>query len=148
MGEADARRLALRWLSLRSLTRRELAARLQRAGAESPDALLDALERQGWLSDEAVARSELDRARRRRDGPVRLAHRLRQRGVDEALARETVGAVDPDTWWEQAWREAQRAPPGEGQRARLARRLARQGYPAAIIARVLDRLGPEGGDGG
>ncbi len=148
MGEADARRLALRWLGLRSLTRRELSVRLQRAGVAEPESTLDALERQGWQSDRAVAHSELDRAQRRRDGPVRLAHRLRQRGVDEGLVRDTVGAVDAEAWWEQAWREAERMTPGDGQRARLARRLARQGYPAAIIARVLDRLGHEDPDGG
>ncbi|MDA8199315.1 MAG: RecX family transcriptional regulator [Thermaerobacter sp.] len=148
MGEADARRLALRWLGLRALTRRELLVRLQRAGVGEPESTLDALQRQGWQSDQAVAHSERDRAQRRREGPLRLAHRLRQRGVDEGLIRDTVSAVDPDAWWEQAWREAERMGPGEGQRARLARRLARQGYPVAIIARVLDRLGQENPDGG
>ncbi len=108
---------------------------------------MDALERQGWQSDQAVARAELDRAQRRRDGPVRLAHRLRERGLSESLVRDTVNSVDPDLWWEQAWREAEQFPPGGAQRPRLARRLARLGYSAAIIARVLDRLGPEDPDG-
>ena len=137
----------MRWLAVRSLSRRELSARLQRVGVAAPESTLDALERQGWQSDQAVARSELDRAQRRCDGPVRLAHRLRQRGLSESLVRDTVGSVDPESWWDQAWREAERLPPGGAARARLARRLARQGYPAAIIARVLDHLSREDPDG-
>lgn len=106
-----------------------------------------ALERQGWLSDQAVAAAEVERARRRRDGPGRLAQRLRQRGVDDGLSREAVAAVDPGSWWEQAWHEAQRVAPGEGQRARLARRLARRGYSSAMIARILERWdGSAGGE--
>ncbi len=113
--------------------------RLARAGATEPEAAAAALERQGWISDESVAMSEVERCRRRRDGPGRLAQRLRQRGVDEGLVCEALAGVDPDTWWEQAWREAQRVPPGDGQRPRLARRLARLGYPAPMIARILER---------
>ena len=42
---------ALRWLSRRALTRAEVRARLQRAGVEDAEAVLERLTQNRWLSD-------------------------------------------------------------------------------------------------
>jgi len=141
--QRNGRQLAIRWLGQAPLTRFELERRLTRAGVEDAAAIVADLAAAGWQSDEAVAELELRRACRRHDGPQRLGQRLRQRGVDPELATRTVHALDDDTWWAQAWREAARTPHDEANRGRLARRLARRGFSSSVIAQVLERWGQE-----
>lgn len=145
--QPDGRRLALRWLEVRALTRAELVRRLERAGVSAPADTVAELAEHGWVDDRRVAAAERDRAERRRDGPRRLAARLRQRGVDRDLQGEILEQVEPETWAAQAWQVAERVPYDEANRGRLARQLQRRGYPAATIARVLDRWADNGRSG-
>ncbi len=144
---------ALRWLSRRALTRAEVRARLQRAGVEDAEAVLERLTQNRWLSDQAVADSEASEASRRRLGPGRLSARLRQRGVDPAVAREVLAALLPAEVEDRA-RQAVRGvisregvPRDRRARDRLVRRLLRLGFSAGVIARAMaDMPGDPVGD--
>jgi regulatory protein len=79
---------ALKALGRREHSRLELQAKLQ-PFAENPDeldALLDELEKRGWLS-EARFVEQLTTTRRRKFGAARIVHELREKGVsDDAIS--------------------------------------------------------------
>src|SRR5258708_32423106 len=75
---------ALKALGRREHSRQELQAKLQ-PFAENPDeldALLDELEKRGWLS-EARFVEQLTTTRRRKFGAARIVHELREKGVSD-----------------------------------------------------------------
>lgn len=81
-------------LSRREYSRAELAAK---GGDTPPDvvaAVLDTLAEKGWQSDmrftEAYVRSKANRG----DGRLKIAHALRGKGIDDALAREALADID------------------------------------------------------
>jgi len=101
--DADAdiavRESALSLLSHRARTRRELERKLRgkRFDGARIDACLNRLEERGLLSDAAVAAAFVrDRLKFRPRGRSRLASELRAKGVDAAVAQESIALVFED----------------------------------------------------
>jgi regulatory protein len=134
-----ARALAL--LARRDHARAELARKLAAhcTEADDLDALLDELERAGWLSDRRVAESTARRSAGRH-GPLRIARALQQRGVDPDAVDAVVRAAR-DTEFEQARLALRRRfpdpPVDAADRARQGRFLQARGFGLGVIHRVL-----------
>jgi regulatory protein len=132
---------ALKALAQREHSRDELAAKL-RPFAERPEeigALLDDLEKRGWLS-EARFVEQLTVVRRRRFGAARILHELRDKGVSSATLEalrpqlknsevETARAV-----WNKKFGKL---PATLAERAKQARFLASRGFSAEVVHQVL-----------
>ncbi len=91
-----AREAALRLLTVRARSRRELGRRLRRKDfpASVVDPCLDELEAQGLLDDDAFARAVVrDRVRLSPRGPGRLLQELRKHGVDDDVADAALAEV-------------------------------------------------------
>jgi regulatory protein len=107
-------------------------------------AVLDQLERDGWLRDERVA-DVLVSARAQRLGEVRLRQLLAQRGVaaplaDAALARlHERGAGEYERALALWQRRFGAAPSDASTWVRQARFLAGRGFRADVVRRVLGR---------
>jgi regulatory protein len=132
---------ALRLLARREHTRTELKARLA-SEADDPDeldALLDEMERLGYLSESRYVESVLN-ARRARFGSLRLLHDLRSKGVSEAglsHAKAVLAAGELEAA-RTVWRKKfGRLPGSAAERARQARFLASRGFSAETVHRVL-----------
>ncbi len=132
---------ALGYLSRREYSRSELARKLA-PFAEDHDALnalIDTLEREGWLSDARFAESVVHR-RASRMGANRIVGELRRHDVDDALI-ETVGAQLRETELSRAqavWRKKYGAlPQTPAERAKQARFLVARGFSRATIVRIL-----------
>lgn len=84
--EISLRARALRYLARREHSRAELHAKLlpHVQEGEDLDAVLDDLEKRGWLSDARTA-VQLVHAKRSRFGTQRITHELRQKGIAEEL---------------------------------------------------------------
>lgn len=147
----DGYRMAIRWLSARSLTAEEVRRRLEEAGVREASLVVSRLEQQHWLDDTAVARQELRRAEIQGYGFTRFRLRLWERGVAEPVRDEWLACWDGDAEIarvETACRRAGRLQ-DPNERARLVRRLMRQGYAQSLIIRALEasrgnRAGSEG----
>ena len=87
--EPSLRARALRFLARREHSRAELERKLvaHAAAGDDIDALMDDLAKRGWLSDVRYA-EQVIRSKARRFGPLKVAHELRGKGVDE----ETIAA--------------------------------------------------------
>jgi len=138
---------AVRWLARREHSVHELEQRLLARGHPEPEvaATLEALKDNGLVSDrrfaEALARSRVERGY----GPVKIAHELRAKGVDEALVEGVLGA-DPDYWvarllevWEKRFGTA---PRDYQEWARQARGLQSRGFTAEQVRRVVPHVAP------
>ena len=79
---------AVGYLSRREHAREELARKLAAYAEDAAevDAVLDALEKEGWLSTERFAQSLVHR-RASRQGAARIVQELRQHGVDDNASR-------------------------------------------------------------
>ncbi|WP_088139315.1 recombination regulator RecX [Achromobacter xylosoxidans] len=137
---------AVGYLSRREHAREELARKLA-AYAEDPgevEAVLDALEKEGWLSTERFAQSLVHR-RASRQGAARIVQELRQHGVDDnqvAELREQLRATEYDRALE-VWKKRFSAKPEDrAAYAKQARFLASRGFAHDVIRRILG----EGGD--
>ena len=135
--------MALRWLSRRSRSRAEVRTRLKKHGIEDVESVLDRLVAHHWLSDRQVAEGEFRQAARRHQGPERIRARLYARGIEPDLAREMLSGLSTEDIEERA-REAllgvisrEGVPSDEQGRARVVRRLMRQGFSGAVVARAL-----------
>ena len=75
---------AMRLLARREHSRLELRRKLANIAAEGEnvDGVLDDLAQRGWLSDARYAEHAV-RAKARRFGPVKVAHELRSKGIDD-----------------------------------------------------------------
>lgn len=134
---------ALGYLSRREHSRTELACKLapfashEEAGAL--DAVLDSLERDGWLSDARFTESVVHR-RAARVGVSRIVDELKRHAVDEALI-ENVGARLRETELARAWAVWQKKygqlPATLEERAKQARFLASRGFSLAITGKIL-----------
>ena len=84
--ELSLRARALRALARREYSRVELKTKLMAHIIETDDvgALLDDLEKRGWLSDERALEQNV-RIRSARFGTQRIAHELRQKGFSDEL---------------------------------------------------------------
>ena len=135
---------ALKALGRREYSRQELRAKLQ-SFAEGPDeldALLDEMEKRGWLS-EARFVEQLTTTRRRKFGATRIVHELREKGVsDEAIsaaqAQLKAGEVDAAcAVWKKKFGKLPRSLQERGKQARF---LASRGFSAEVVHQVLKKL--------
>jgi len=142
--DADLRARALRLLARREHSRAELRRKLAAHVEEGVDldALLDDFTRRGWLS-EARYIEQTVRAKSRRFGPLKIAHYLREKGIDEAgmakaLAQASAGEADA---LEAAWRTRFGAPPNDAaEKARQIRFLQGRGFSLGSIMELLRRV--------
>ncbi|ASC63026.1 recombination regulator RecX [Achromobacter denitrificans] len=132
---------AVGYLSRREHARGELARKLA-AHAEDPaevEAVLDALEKEGWLSNERFAQGLVHR-RASRQGTARIVQELRQHGVDDnqvAELRDQVRATEYDRALE-VWKKRFHAKPEDrAAYAKQARFLASRGFAHDVIRRIL-----------
>jgi len=132
---------AVGYLSRREYARTELARKLAPYADESDDidAVLDALEKEGWLSTERFAHSLVHR-RAGRQGTARIVQELRQHGVAEeqvAQLRDDLRATEYQRALE-VWRKRYAAKPADrAEYAKQARFLAGRGFAHDIIRRLL-----------
>lgn len=132
---------AVGYLSRREYARDELARKL-RPYAEDPaeiEAVLDALQREGWQSNERFAASLVHRRAPLR-GTARIVQELRQHGVDDTVVAEASARLKA-TEHERAqavWAKRYSAKPTDrSDYARQARFLAGRGFSQEVIHRVL-----------
>ena len=132
---------AVGYLSRREHARGELARKLA-AHAEDPaevEAVLDALEKEGWLSNERFAQGLVHR-RASRQGTARIVQELRQHGVDDnqvAELRDHLRATEYDRALE-VWKKRFHAKPEDrAAYAKQARFLASRGFAHDVIRRIL-----------
>lgn len=144
--DSIARAICLRLLTARARTRSELASALRRRGVPDDTAtrVLDRFTELRLIDDRALA-SGYATAQHQQRGLARraVAHKLRQRGVDEATVRESMAGIDRDSELEAARRlvvRKQRSLAGvepAAQRRRLLGVLARRGYSADLAQQVV-----------
>jgi regulatory protein len=137
-------RLLARREHSREELKRKLASRLEEG--DDLEALLVDLAAHGWLSDTRYAEQAI-RSKARRYGPIKLAHALRAKGVDE----ETIAAgfraagADGGSSLENVWKTRFKAlPADERERGRQVRFLQGRGFSLADIIRFLKSQGSSG----
>lgn len=132
---------ALAYLSRREYSRAELSRKLMpfTDDADALEALLDALVREGWLSDARFAESVIHR-RAARLGATRIVGELRRHAVGDTLIEE-VNAQLRETELARAravWQKKYgQLPATPTERARQARFLAARGFSMTIIGKIL-----------
>ncbi|ONY15226.1 recombination regulator RecX [Burkholderia cenocepacia] len=132
---------ALGYLSRREYSRAELARKLAPyvGEDESVEPVLDALEKEGWLSDARFAESLVHR-RASRVGVARIVGELKRHAVGDSLV-EAVNAQLRETELTRAqavWRKKFGAlPQTPAERAKQARFLAARGFSSATIVKLL-----------
>jgi regulatory protein len=132
---------ALSFIARREHSRTELERKLAPHVGEGEDlaAVLDELAAKGWLSDARFA-EQVARAKARRYGPVKLAHYLKSRGVEQESISAGVRAagIDGVASLEHVWRSRFQAPPAnEREKARQVRFLLGRGFRADEVLRFL-----------
>ena len=149
--------IALRLLGFRSRTVRELGKRLAEKGVgdEVAGRVLARLAELGYLDDRRFA---LDWIKARSGAKCRsawvLKRELREKGIDPALAEETVEeALDPDAAFPAACAIARQKLSRGGEadlakwRARVQGALLRRGFDYDFIRRVIAETAPREADG-
>jgi len=132
---------AIDYLSRREYSRTELTRKLAPFVEEGDvlGPLLDALEREGWLSEARFAESVMNR-RAARMGVSRIVNELRQHKLDDTLI-ESVGSQLRDTERARAqavWRKKfGQLPQSPAERVKQARFLAMRGFSGATISQIL-----------
>jgi len=138
--KARAMRLLARREHSREEMRRKLGAHLQEG--DDLEGVLDDLQQRGWLSDARYAEQAI-RAKSRRFGPIKLAHALRAKGVDESTieagfrAAGADGAANIDKVWASRFGEP---PADERDKARQVRFLQGRGFPLDDIFKFLKQF--------
>ena len=135
------RQRALDCLARREYSRQELHRKLQPFAGEADDipALLNDFQQRDWLSDERFA-EQVVHARKGRYGNLKVAHELREKGVDEALVTKAVAALSQDEEanargvWQRKFGEA---PKNREEWVKQARFLQSRGFGFETIKRVL-----------
>ena len=140
---SSLRARALKALGRREHSRQELQAKLQ-PFAENPDeldALLDELEKRGWLSEARLV-EQLTTTRRRKFGAARIVHELREKGVSvgaisAAKAQLKAGEVEAArAVWKKKFGKLPRSLQERGKQARF---LAGRGFSAEVVHAVLKK---------
>lgn len=132
---------ALGYLSRREYSRAELSRKLMAYtdNADELEALLDTLERDGWLSDARFAESVVYR-RASRVGAGRIVSELKRHAVGEELIEEVstqlreTELVRARAVWKKKYGQLPETP---AERARQARFLAARGFSMSIIGKIL-----------
>ena len=134
---------ALRWLTRREHTTRELAMKFRARGYDSDSvvAALVELTEQGLQSDQRFAEAFARTRAESGYGPLRIRSQLRERGVDDDTIRAALSALSVD-WFEAcaaAWRKAFGATPDTDikARAKQQRFLSYRGFDPADIRQLL-----------
>lgn len=141
-----AREICLRQLSYSARSRAQLAASMRRRGIDDAiaDSVLSRFQAVGLIDDEAFAAAWVDsRHRGRGIGPRKIAHELRNRGVDQRLTAETLRTITPAE--ERATARAlldrhlsgTRGRPAPSRARRLIGILARKGYSPQVAYEVV-----------
>ncbi len=132
---------ALGYLSRREHSRAELTRKLtpHLTETDSLETLLDALEREGWLSNERFVESVVHR-RGARLGTSRIVNELKRNGIDETLIQDANAALKDTELararevWSKKYGELPVTP---ADRAKQARFLATRGFTSGVIMKVL-----------
>lgn len=156
LSAAELRDKALRLLTRREHSRLELERKLSRHPGTADDAgtgekiaaVLDELEQAGLLSDSRFAAAYVSERLAKGFGPLRIRAELQQRGIAKHLI-DTVLALDESSCHDALCRADRQhggaanlgASPTERRRAtaKRARFLESRGFPAHLIARVLNQ---------
>ena len=143
----------MRLLARREHSRHELARKLEYTGAEREELarVLDELEANNWLSDRRFAESYVA-DHRRREGAVKLAHALRQRGIADEVISEVLAALNTshsdDSEVARArtiWRKKFALPPSSQQeRAKQMRFLQGRGFSIETIRQAMSHEDTDG----
>jgi regulatory protein len=142
--EPSLKARAMRLLARREHSRQELTRKLERIAGEGDDVtlILDELAAKGWLSDARFAEQSV-RAKARRYGPIKVAHDLRAKGVDDEAIADAFRAagVDGAANIESVWRTRFSAPPAnERERARQVRFLQARGFALDTVLRFFREI--------
>lgn len=135
-------------LARRSLTAGEVATRLRRDGYAEDDvaAAIERLCDRSFVDDRQVTYNHVRRrVEEGRHGPLKVRAELLRRGVDAGLVDEAIAeAFPPDDLRESVRRAATKMagsggiPRERAGRERIARRLARAGFPVGAVSSWLD----------
>ncbi len=144
---AAAREIAIRRLSVRARSRKELAQDLKSRDIPSAaaDQVLDRLAEVGLVDDAAFAQEWVD-SRGRRSGAGRLRQELRLKGVAEEHIAEAIGDRGDDADLTNARELAVRKAASMNGLDRLVRQrrltafLGRRGFSSAVIRRVVGEV--------
>jgi regulatory protein len=139
--QPSLRARAMRLLARREHSRIELRRKLATVAAEGEnvEVVLDELAQKGWLSDTRYAELSV-RAKARRFGPLKVAHDLRAKGVeDETIAAAfhaagVDGAADIQRVWKSRFSTL---PENDRERARQVRFLQGRGFGLDDILKFL-----------
>jgi regulatory protein len=139
--EAELRARALRLLARREHSRAELRRKLSPHVEEGIDveALLDDFTKRGWLSEERYVEQTV-RAKARKYGPMKIAHHLREKGIDEAGVEKGLAQAkaEESEALAGAWRARFGRPPqDEGEKAKQVRVLQQRGFALEAVLRFL-----------
>lgn len=132
------------YLSRREHSRLELGRKLARYAADSDEvsAVLDSLEKDGWLSTDRFAKSLVHRLAPKQ-GTVRIVQELRQHGVDPsqlATLREELQSSELERA-NQVWlKRFGQLPEDTAARAKQIRFLMSRGFTHAVIRQVLSGI--------
>ena len=139
--QVSLRARALRALARRELSRAELKAKLMPHLAETDDleALLDNLQKRGWLSD-ARAAEQIVQIRSARFGTQRIAHELRQKGISEELINASIPKMKEGELEaaRAVWQRKFASPPqDQKEKAKQVRFLQSRGFSMEVIFKVM-----------
>lgn len=143
---------ALKLLAQREHSRLELQRKLAAHVQEGEDlpAILDELEKRGFISEQRVVASVIH-CKASRFGTARLVQELRSKGLDDAAVRE-AGEQLRDTELQRAtdlWRKRFGTPPADlKEKAKQLRFMASRGFSSAVASRVLREAPYSDGDEG
>jgi regulatory protein len=137
----ELRARALRLLARREHSRAELRRKLAPHVEEGVDleALLEDFTKRGWLSEERFVEQTV-RAKARKYGPLKIAHHLREKGIDEAgiEAGLAQAKAEESEALAAAWRARFGRPPAdEAERAKQVRFLQQRGFPLEAVLRFI-----------
>lgn len=137
---------SLRLLARRDHSRKEIELKLVTKGyqREQVSAAIDELTLQSWQDDSRYAESYLNRRSQKGFGPVKIAHELRQQGIEKAKIDELIIAKSDD-WNRLLWQLYNKkfADPvitDSAERGRRIRFLSQRGYPTAMIIDVIEQI--------
>jgi regulatory protein len=141
--EKSLRQRALEYLSKREYSAVELTQKLKSYATEEDDvpALIADFKTRGWLSDARYA-EQMVHARQAKFGASKVAHELREKGVDDNLIAEAVAGLQ-DSEVERArevWRKKFKAAATTREEwAKQARFLQSRGFTFEVIKKILNR---------
>ncbi|HSH73981.1 MAG TPA: RecX family transcriptional regulator [Methylophilaceae bacterium] len=106
---------------------------------EAVDALLEDFKKRGWLSEERFT-EQIIHARQRKFGSMKIAHELRENGIDEVLVEKAVAEVKDNDYANalSIYRKKYHAAPANREEwAKQARFLQGRGFGFDVIKKVL-----------